>query len=114
MIKAKKMELNMSLKIAEARKSNLPQSPLKMKFLVSLIRNGWVPDALAQLKFSPKHRAVDVAKILRVRKKKKICNQLKNEAYTICSIITIYLIILLYLGYCAVYRFTLFITFFNH
>lgn len=33
---------------------------------VSQIRGKWVPDALAQLKFSPKHRAEDVAKIVRV------------------------------------------------
>lgn len=52
--------------VAIAAKKNLPQSPLKMKWLVTLIRNAWVPDALAQLKFSPKHRAVDVAKIVRV------------------------------------------------
>lgn len=50
--------------IATAQKQNLAQSPLKMKFLVHLIRNKWVPDALAQLKFTPKHRAVDVNKIL--------------------------------------------------
>lgn len=52
--------------VVEAKKTNLPQSPLKMKFLVSLIRGAWVPDALAQLKFSPKRRADDVAKILKV------------------------------------------------
>lgn len=50
--------------VIESGKRNLPQSPLKIKFLVSLIQGCWVPDALAQLKFSPKHRAVDVAKIL--------------------------------------------------
>ncbi len=50
-----------------AQQYNIKQSPLKMKFLVGLIRNAWVPDAFAQLKFSPRHRAVDVAKILNVR-----------------------------------------------
>ena len=49
-----------------AKKRNIPQSPLRMKFLVMLIRGCWVPDAVAQLKFSPKHRAVDVGKILNV------------------------------------------------
>ena len=53
-----------SAPIIEAGKRNIKQSPLKIKFLVSLIRKAWVPDALAQLNFSPKHRAVDVAKIV--------------------------------------------------
>lgn len=53
-------------KIVSARKSGIRQSPLKIQFLVTLIRNTWVPDALAQLKFSPKHRARDVAKIVLV------------------------------------------------
>ena len=51
--------------VVEAGTRNLKQSPLKIKFLVSLIQGKWLPDALAQLKFSPKHRAVDVAKIVR-------------------------------------------------
>jgi hypothetical protein len=51
------------------RKSNLKQSPLRMKFLAMLIRKLWLPDALAQLKFSPKHRAVDLSKILKVLSK---------------------------------------------
>ena len=62
----KKQQENTSLLIAEAKKSNIAQSPLKIKFLVKLINHSWVPDALAQLKFSPKHRAVDVEKIVRV------------------------------------------------
>lgn len=37
---------------------------MKINFLVELIRGKWLPDALAQLKFSPKHRADDVAKIV--------------------------------------------------
>lgn len=49
-----------------AKKKNLKQSPLRMKFLVMLIRDRWVPDALAQMKFSPKHRAADVAQIINV------------------------------------------------
>lgn len=48
----------------EVGKHNIPQSPLKIKFLVSLIQGEWVPEALTQLKFSPKHRAVDVANIV--------------------------------------------------
>jgi len=52
--------------VVVAKKSNIKQSPLKIKFLVSLIRNAWVPDALAQLKFSPKHRAVDISRIVLV------------------------------------------------
>ena len=35
-----------------------------MNFLVKLVRGKWVPDALAQLKFTPKRRAEDVSKIL--------------------------------------------------
>jgi len=50
--------------VIEARKKNVPQSPWKMNFLVKLVRGKWVPDALAQLKFSPKRRAEDVAKIV--------------------------------------------------
>eukprot|EP00981_Chlorochromonas_danica_P006689 scaffold1460_cov156-Ochromonas_danica.AAC.3 len=53
-------------KVIVARKSNISQSPLKIKFLVSLIRDTWMPDALAQMKFSPKPRSEDVAKILKV------------------------------------------------
>lgn len=51
--------------IIQAKKSNIPQSVWKMNTLVKLIRGAWAPDALAQLKFSPKHRARDVAKIVR-------------------------------------------------
>eukprot|EP01035_Chromulina_nebulosa_P018179 gene18179-23837_t len=36
-----------------------------MRFLVMLIRDAWIPDALAQLKFSPKPRCDDVAKIVK-------------------------------------------------
>ena len=53
-------------KVYTARKRNLPQSPLKIKFLCALVHHSWVPDALAQLKFSPKHRARDIAKIISV------------------------------------------------
>jgi hypothetical protein len=67
-IKAPKKSLyvNSDTTVVMAKKQNLKQSPLKMKFLVGLIRGRWVPDALAQLKFSPKHRCVDVAKIVNV------------------------------------------------
>ena len=54
--------------IVEARNKNLDQSPLRMKFLVSLVRGLWVPDAMAQLKFSPKHKAVEVGKMMQVSK----------------------------------------------
>jgi hypothetical protein len=53
-------------KIVIARKKDIMQSPLKMKFLVSLVRKAWVPDALAQLKFTPKHRAIDIKKLILV------------------------------------------------
>jgi ribosomal protein L22 len=58
--------VNSDTTVVMARKSDIKQSPLKMKFLVNLVRGRWVPDALAQLKFSPKHRAVDVAKVVNV------------------------------------------------
>ena len=48
----------------EARKKNLSQSVWKMGFVAKLIRGAWLPDALAQLKFSPKHKAVDIYKIV--------------------------------------------------
>jgi large subunit ribosomal protein L22 len=50
--------------VIEAAKKNVPQSPWKMRFLVMLARGKWLPEALAQLKFSPKRRSEDVAKIL--------------------------------------------------
>lgn len=53
-------------KIVLLTKKHLQQSPLKMKFLVRLVRNTWVNDALAQMKFSPKHRSEDIAKVIRV------------------------------------------------
>lgn len=51
--------------IIEVKKKNIKQSPLKMKFLVMLVRRAWVPDAFAQLKFSPKHRAEDLTAMLK-------------------------------------------------
>jgi len=45
-------------------KKNIAQSPWKMNFLVKLARGRWLPDALAQMKFSPKGRSEEVAKIL--------------------------------------------------
>lgn len=50
--------------LVTAKRDNIPMSPLKMKFLMTLIHNTWLPDALAQLKFTPKHRGVDVAKVV--------------------------------------------------
>lgn len=54
-------------KVIIAKKTNINQSPLKIKFLCSLVRDAWMPDAIAQMKFSPKPRANDVMKILKVR-----------------------------------------------
>ena len=51
--------------VVKAGKRSIPQSQWKMSFLVTLIRNAWVPDALAQLKFSPKPRCEDVSKIVK-------------------------------------------------
>lgn len=53
-------------KVILLTKKHVPQSPLKMKFLVRLVRGSWIPDAMAQMKFSPKHRAADIAKMLNV------------------------------------------------
>lgn len=53
-------------KLVMVKKNDISQSPLKMKFLVRLVRDAWMPDALAQMKFSPKHRAEDIAKLLKV------------------------------------------------
>jgi large subunit ribosomal protein L22 len=36
-----------------------------MKFLISLIRRAWVPDALAQMKFSPKPKSADVSRLIK-------------------------------------------------
>ncbi len=58
-----KQKPNQAVLIHSAKK-NVPQSPWKMNFLVKLVRGRWLPDALAQMKFSPKHRSEDVAKIL--------------------------------------------------
>eukprot|EP01031_Cornospumella_fuschlensis_P022252 gene22252-27213_t len=54
-----------SEKVIIAKKTNINQSPLKIKFLCSLVRDAWMPDAIAQMKFSPKPRAGDVMKILK-------------------------------------------------
>jgi ribosomal protein L22 len=72
----KSIYVNSDTTVVMAKKKNIKQSPLKMKFLVGLIRGRWVPDALAQLKFSPKHRCVDVAKIVNVRR--LICAKAMN------------------------------------
>eukprot|EP01041_Mallomonas_annulata_P001036 gene1036-2029_t len=48
----------------DVQKTNISQSPWKMNFLVKLVRGAWVPDALAQMKFSPKHRAEDIRKMI--------------------------------------------------
>lgn len=46
------------------KRHNVPQSPWKMRFLVMLMRGAWFPDAVAQMKFSPKHRAKDMNQLL--------------------------------------------------
>ncbi len=51
--------------LINSAKKNIPQSPWKMNFLVKLARGKWLPDALAQMKFSPKGKSDDVAKILK-------------------------------------------------
>lgn len=33
--------------------------------MMDQVRNAWVPDALAQMKFSPKHKSVDVAALIK-------------------------------------------------
>lgn len=50
--------------IVEASKKNISQSPWKMNFLVTLARGKWYPDAMAQLKFSPKGKAPEVGALL--------------------------------------------------
>jgi len=50
--------------LIHSAKKNIAQSPWKMNFLVKLARGRWLPDALAQMKFSPKGRSEEVAKIL--------------------------------------------------
>ena len=43
------------------------QSPMKIGFLVAPLRRAWMPDALAQLKFSPKRQYSEVVqKVLQV------------------------------------------------
>jgi len=39
------------------------------------IRDKWVPDALAQLKFSPKLRSAEIEKILQVIQSKEFCSE---------------------------------------
>jgi hypothetical protein len=63
---SKKTKLSESDALITVKKGNVKQSPLRMKFLVMLIRDLWVPDALAQLKFSPKHKALDLANMVKV------------------------------------------------
>ena len=52
--------------IIEAAQKNISQSPWKMRFLVTLARGKWLPEALAQMKFSPKRRSDDISKILNI------------------------------------------------
>lgn len=59
--------------VVSTKRRNVPQSPWKMRFLVMLMRGAWFPDAVAQMKFSPKHRATDM-------------NQLLSNAYNIARI----------------------------
>jgi len=58
--------------IVEASKKNIDQSPWKMNFFVKLVRGRWYPDAMAQLKFSPKGKAGEVAAVL--QRAQKIAN----------------------------------------
>lgn len=37
-----------------------------MRFLVMLVRDRWLPDAVAQMKFTPKRRGVEIGRMLRV------------------------------------------------
>ena len=59
--------------VVATKRHNVPQSPWKMRFLVMLMRGAWFPDAVAQMKFSPKHRATDM-------------NQLLSNAYNMARI----------------------------
>ena len=83
-----KNKVKLEAQIVEVNKKNIKQSPMKIGFLVKLINRSWVPDALAQLKFSPKHRAVDISQLLRVIYKYNICSMictnfiLFNDMYT--------------------------------
>ena len=83
--------------VIQTTKKDIAQSPLKMRFLVMLVRklkyfslpfifclfyrsltdvmvflkvrDCWMPDALAQMKFSPKHRSTEISQML------KVCSQ---------------------------------------
>ena len=50
--------------IIDVAKKNIPQSPWKMNFLVKLARDEWLPEALAQLNFSPKRRGPEIITLL--------------------------------------------------
>lgn len=41
---------------------DIEKSPWKMRFLLMLVRRTWVPDALAQLKFTAKHQTEHIAR----------------------------------------------------
>lgn len=62
--KNKKVEENG--KLIKLYKKGIKQSPLRMKFLVRLVRRTSVLDALAQMKFSPKHRTDVIQELLEV------------------------------------------------
>lgn len=53
-------------KLIKLYKKDIKQSPLRMKFLVRLVRRTTVLDALAQMKFSPKHRTDVIEQLLQV------------------------------------------------
>lgn len=50
--------------VINVAKKNIKQSPWKMNFLIKLARDQWLPEALAQLKFTPKRRAPEVTALL--------------------------------------------------
>mmetsp|Transcript_30807 Transcript_30807/g.31356 ORF Transcript_30807/g.31356 Transcript_30807/m.31356 type:complete len:181 (+) Transcript_30807:146-688(+) len=57
-------ERMMSTNVVEVKIKDIRQSPWKMNFLVKLVRDKWVPDALAQMKFSPKVRSKEIGNLI--------------------------------------------------
>jgi len=51
--------------IIKSAKRNISQSPWKLRFLVTLAHQKWYPEAMAQMKFSPKLYSKEIGDILK-------------------------------------------------
>lgn len=55
-----------------------------LKTVVLKVRGQWVPDAIAQLKFSPKHKARDISQMLNVSARPLV--NIEGHCFDVCSV----------------------------